>query len=219
MQAIEILQREIGDWSVANFGLQETPYLGVYEAGGVVANTPRSAADGHADPTARHGNLVATLGSLAPLMGIVEELGELAEALVGENKAAAEDAVGDILVYLCDYLCREGVAWPGVRPIAPADRQEPTVGITIAVGRLYHTTLKRHQRIRGLHDPATYATARDVAVAVLVWHLEAFARAEFKTNLVTVLNVVWQKVVSKRNWKANAQSGAATETQGGDDSL
>lgn len=53
-----------------------------------------------------------------PLLGIAEEVGELAHAYlkqaqgirgtVAEHTAAKQDAVGDILTYLADYCTREG---------------------------------------------------------------------------------------------------------------
>jgi len=60
------------------------------------------------------------LGSLAPLIGMTEELGELNHAVLkyhqgirGFNdekyKAERDDALADILVYMCDFASREGV--------------------------------------------------------------------------------------------------------------
>ena len=57
-----------------------------------------------------------------PLMGAVEELGELAHAHLKEHqgirtdenhKEAKEDAVGDILIYLADYCWRNGISMAG----------------------------------------------------------------------------------------------------------
>ena len=64
-------------------------------------------------------NLV--LDSLAPLLGIVEEVGELCHATLKHHQGIRgydnleyyrnqrDDAVGDIMVYLCDYASREGI--------------------------------------------------------------------------------------------------------------
>ncbi len=61
------------------------------------------------------------LGSLAPLLGIVEEVGELCHATLKyhqgirslDNRTKYEadrnDAVGDILIFLCDYANREDI--------------------------------------------------------------------------------------------------------------
>lgn len=60
------------------------------------------------------------LGSIPSLMGVAEELGELFHAVayrhqgrgytnLGEHRAAKEDAVGDLMIYLLDYCGREGI--------------------------------------------------------------------------------------------------------------
>lgn len=53
-----------------------------------------------------------------PFLGLVEELGELAHALLktkqgirgtaAEHEAAAKDAIGDLLVYMADFCERKG---------------------------------------------------------------------------------------------------------------
>lgn len=63
----------------------------------------------------------AALGSLAPLLGIGEELGELQHVVLKRHQGIRgyelderywedrDDAIADILIYLCDFACREGV--------------------------------------------------------------------------------------------------------------
>ena len=86
------IQNEISRWSEKNFGSQESK---------------------------AYPNLV--LGSLAPLLGVVEEVGELCHATLKYHQGIRgydnleyyrnerDDAVGDIMVYLCDYASREGI--------------------------------------------------------------------------------------------------------------
>jgi NTP pyrophosphatase (non-canonical NTP hydrolase) len=79
------LQEEVGEWSSRNFG-EQLPYR--------------------------------------PLLGAVEEVGELSHAQlkmeqgirgsVEEHQAAAQDAVGDIIVYLADYCARSGFDMQGI---------------------------------------------------------------------------------------------------------
>lgn len=85
------IQREIGEWSRRNFGDQVSKSTG------------------------------QTLGSLAPLLGVPEELGELCHVVLKRHQgirgydddakyqAERDDALADILVYLCDFACRESV--------------------------------------------------------------------------------------------------------------
>lgn len=85
------IQQEIGEWSRRNFGDQVSKSTG------------------------------QTLGSLCPLLGIQEELGELCHVVLKRHQgirgydddakyqAERDDAMADIMVYLCDYASREGV--------------------------------------------------------------------------------------------------------------
>jgi NTP pyrophosphatase (non-canonical NTP hydrolase) len=80
---LEKLQKEVGDWSLKNFGDQS---------------------------------------SSNPLLGAVEEVGELCHAHLKSQQgirgyddpakgiANKKDALGDILIYLMDYCSREGIS-------------------------------------------------------------------------------------------------------------
>lgn len=85
------IQKQVGEWSRQNFGDQISKQT------------------------------LAELGSIAPLLGIVEEVGELTHAVLKRHQGirgfdddkvyeeARDDAIGDILIYLCDFCSREGV--------------------------------------------------------------------------------------------------------------
>lgn len=92
LKSLEQLQKEVGDWSLANFGNQTS----------MVTGTP--------------------LGSLAPLLGATEELGELCHCVLKHHQGirgfgddtkyqeARDDAIGDLGIYLLDFCAREGVS-------------------------------------------------------------------------------------------------------------
>ena len=91
MKNLEEIQYEVSDWSQRNFGNQCSK----------------------AKP-----NLC--LDSIAPLLGIVEEVGELAHVTLKYHQGIRgfdplkysldrNDSVADILIYLCDYASREGI--------------------------------------------------------------------------------------------------------------
>lgn len=95
MKSLSELQQEIGSWAKIEFGEN-------------VSRDPNSVSYG------------APLGSLMPLLGMYEELGELVRVILkahqGRSKltptgqrAAKEDAVSDLMVFLCDYCSREGI--------------------------------------------------------------------------------------------------------------
>jgi len=209
MQSFEQIQSQIGAWSLENFGHQETPYLEVMGAGTISGKEPRKPGDKpdfteHWAP----GPLVVQLNELAPLMGLAEEVGELATALEECDGKAIDDALGDITIYLCDYCCRSGVTVPveGRRRNRP-DQDDPMRGVSAALGRLFRAHLKRHQRIRGFHDVAVFREEEDRALRHLVWHLNAFADQNTHTNLLTILNTTWNNIVKKRDWRKDAAKG------------
>lgn len=85
------LQQEISDWSQANFGINESKQTG------------------------------QQLDSLCPLLGVVEEVGELSHVVLKRHQGIRcydddvkytqerNDALADIMIYLCDFAAREGV--------------------------------------------------------------------------------------------------------------
>lgn len=84
----------------------------------------------------------------------------------------------------------------------------PLLGVVEEVGELCHATLKHHQGIRGFDDPAKYEEAViDAAADIMVYLCDYAEREGF--SLHDALNTVWDRIVSKRNWAASPQSGAA----------
>lgn len=211
MQTFQQIQFQIGSWSAKNFGCQETPYLRVRRAGNIERGRPRAKGDVSGLPLGDP--VVVELGALAPLMGMVEELGELAEANAARDR---DDAVGDIAVYLCDYLCREGLAWPERFTIPDADQYiPPLAGLMLHIGKLFRCHLKRHQRIRGMENDEAFHAARMDAIRGIVWHLEDVSRnADRGTNLLVILNATWNGIVSKRDWRADAAGGGGHSHEG-----
>lgn len=166
MKTLDQIQIEVGEWSQQNFGDQESKVVP-----GLI------------------------LDSLAPLMGIGEEIGEYNEASRIEDM---DDALGDIGIYLCDYLYREN------QPILPLyelsfNYEGPKPYLVIAYGKLLHTTLKYHQGIRNID----YIPSRNNAVIQLIVSLR---------NIVDewdmIVSETWEEVVSKRNWKKDAANGS-----------
>ncbi len=206
MQSHNQIQQQIGQWSRQNFGGQETPYLETYAAGSIRPGVKR-------DKTDRPGlkssvALVVALRSLAPLMGVVEEIGEFFALGSPVDK---RDALGNVAVYLCDYTAREGLVYPDITD-APPDEVLPAInGMVANLGKIFHCHLKRHQRIRDMHDDTTFTTARNAALNAFAWHLERVARAHTDTDVLTLLNETWNEtwneIVSKQDWRADAAAG------------
>jgi hypothetical protein len=136
-------------------------------------------------------------------LGVGEEIGELAAA---RNPADALDAIGDVMVYLCDYAGREGFRLAdhyGSRP-----RRKNCLplffDLPAAYGMLLHTTLKHHQGIRGLGDRSAYVLARNDNVAELLAAVIRFCTHE-GWDPIDILKTTWETVVAKRNWKTDPE--------------
>lgn len=201
MQSFGQIQWQIGEWAVANFGGNETPYLTVREAG-TITKGPRTS--GQMAGVSHDLDRVVCLGGLAPLMGIVEEVGELFH---GGGPNDKRDAVGDIAIYLCDYCCRENLPFPERIALDDREKHDPLAGMVIYMGLLYRCHLKRHQRIRGMHNYEEFNRCRKRALRGFVWHLHEYAKRTLNDNLLTILNMTWNEIVRKRDWKADAQEG------------
>ena len=174
------LQAAVGEWSAGNFGEQESK---------------------------THRGLV--LGSINPLMGIGEEIGELAE---GKTAADLRDAISDVVIYLCDYCYREAVRLDQIiGQDAPYEQEhnggDLLSGVVAAYGKLLRATLKHHQGIRGMEDPVAYAIARRDAVSRLYLALSNYAWWVLDLPLIVVVNETWDAVVAKRDWKKDAEHG------------
>jgi hypothetical protein len=189
MNTIRDIQPDVAKWARDNFGQNPTRYL---EAG--ISTLPEN-----------FGAPVACLGAIAPLLGMAEELGELCD---NGTTADAIDAIGDMGIFLLDYLSRHGQPVPVPRQPVADFTADPMYGVAASLGRVFHCELKRHQGIRGMDKPATFYGAMTAAVAELLWCLDYLARTAFNLSLDTIVTATWAKV-SKRDWTASPTDGGA----------
>lgn len=186
----------IGQWSFGNFG---------YNAS---ATLPRPAWD--AKPVS--GSNISTdhrhlscLGSVATLLGMVEECCN--ELLTADCDEARFDAIGDILIYWADYVHREEAE---VKQDIPEELYTPyDHGIIIWLGKLARIVLKHHQGIRGYDNLDKYRTERDEALNQIFAHCHALVSVEFNMSAKDVMKQVFDKIISKRNWKKNPTNADA----------
>jgi hypothetical protein len=161
-----------------------------------------------------------------PLLGLVEELGELAEAslslaeaqnVVFEDPASAEartlraaeadyaDAIADIVIFAADFSNIHGLslqqAWDDARGIDA----HSGLGI-IAVGKLCHHELKLYQRIRGSEQ------AHKDGMQAQLAQLLAFLESACDEKILPLVERTWAKV-KQRDWtKERAARAAAAES-------
>jgi hypothetical protein len=181
------VQKEVGEWSRRNFGQQISK----------------------ANPT-------LMLNSIAPLLGLLEEYGELMFGLEddpfgAENDDDGRDAIGDIGVFLMDYTYREGFNMPhnhselsavemaNIHFVSESRLLEPVL-------RICYATLKHHQGIRGFDNVEMYQKKIQLHVAQLLERLDVYCVHKYKCHFIVVLNEVWGSV-KKRDWEKNKHTG------------
>lgn len=163
---------QISQWSRANFGNQTSKVTG------------------------------QDLESIAPLLGIMEEFGELVESTSSD---ADKDAVADILVYLADFCARDGVdvSRLTIHHFRKEDLARKSCrnlcSSSKITGKLCHAVLKRHQGIRGFDNTDYYVSIRDEEIGRILGFLVNTFSDVFCEN---ALRAVWDKV-KNRNWKAD----------------
>ena len=161
------IQEEVAEWSQRNFGAQVSKTTG------------------------------QELGSLAPLLGLGEELGELEEARSKGDLFLLRDAVGDCFIYLLDYCSREGLSfedlWNNSRSASG-----PKVHLYL-YGKLLHVVLKRHQGIRGYDIEKKFNHEHTVSLQWIIGELKQEVDAP-----EDLLQKVWQEV-KERDWKKNPE--------------
>ena len=192
------LSRSVGTWAAENFG--NTP----------VAKTFRLDVGGQR--VLEHA--VVELNWLAPLMGLVEELGEYVDA--HEKPAGTElavDAIADMGIYFSDYWHRiyGGRADVCLDSFCGAHNYwDPSAGVlTRRLGTLYHVHLKRFQMIRGMADDHAYEAALLEAQKGFFCALESLCETRYGKNLYDVTKGVFDEQVAKRNWKMNNKDGSS----------
>lgn len=137
-----------------------------------------------------------------PLLGIIEEFGELAECY-RDPKAPDDDeldALADALIFICDYCSARG--WDvgelanGVESMRLSPFSDILLGDALVYcGRLSHAHLKRLQGIRAneRHDDAARVAIRNL-IAVAYHYLVG-------TDITSSVWATWEKV-RQRDWVA-----------------
>ena len=156
------------------------------------------------------------------VLGIVEEWGELVEAITKRLHAEVEDAVGDVMVYSAD-LCSKidlnmaeifGRAEIAAATLPNSGNSHLEGGAVITLGKLSHSSLKASQSIRGSAEQhrlniATYLED------LYVWLILVCRDQKLRGAPITVQACVsraWGEV-RLRDWQAKRREGSnSTDT-------
>lgn len=140
-----------------------------------------------------------------PLLGIVEELGELSQAVVNKDKEAIRDALADITIYMADYAYRNQLVLGARGHTVAFGGESYILPLTTTVGKLCHHHLKQKQGIRGTAEE--HQIKKQWCIDQLLSQLEMVCAFTLDQSLVYVVTEVWRGVVSKRDWVENKEDG------------
>lgn len=132
--------------------------------------------------------------SYQPVFGIVEELGELAEA---ETLDDVIDAAADVMVYSADVCNAFELSMQTVWDQAHLQNTPFVIPPIVFAGRLSHAVLKLEQGIRG--DRAHHVRHIEAQLVLIVFHLLRVGNTH-GFNLLEQTGVVWDKVRARR-WR------------------
>lgn len=171
MSKLATLQTQVAQWSKDNFGKQISKLTQI------------------------------ELHSLAPLLGIFEEVGELDEAVSKNCDNGVKDALADIVIYLCDFTSRFGIVFEDYYP-----RQIEKGSLISIAGNLAHHVLKTHQGIRGYED-IDYAVDEitQTCYELLDMLQKLCDTLDIQESPIELAEKTFAEIVSKRNWVANPQ--------------
>jgi hypothetical protein len=178
------VQKEVGEWSIANFGDQTSKFDGT------------------------------TMGPRNPLLGMIEEIGEACESTTADEFKDAIGDVGIYLCdYASREGIVLAALIPMPELIREYEVSDTYKKLYAAAGRLCRCTLKRDQGIRDFMDQDHYAKYRDEAITCLIAALAAISRLN-GFDFLHIVGETWVKIVSKRDWKTDPSKGGEGCTNG-----
>lgn len=137
-----------------------------------------------------------------PLLGVFEEIGELARACDHADLPEIRDAIGDICIYTLHYCDIRGWSF---EEIFDGRVRDETLGSQLAiVEKLSHHHLKGAQGIRGKAEVHDYAMKH--TFGHLFWFLETVAE-DAHVLFHACLQESWNQV-RLRDWKKNPNDAA-----------
>ena len=151
-------------------------------------------------PWADH-NFGRVIDPLRPLAGMMEELGELAEAVIREDQDEIKDALSDLVIFACQFAARANVPLPASTSERPVNREDPMLRMIIALGRVAHACLKKAEGIRSHED---HDETMRIGLQDLLYAADSRA-ARRGFDLESEALKTWERV-KQRDWKADPET-------------
>lgn len=164
-----------------------------------------------------------------PLLGVLEEQGELSRALLKgkqgirgtpkEHRAAEADALADMAIFLCDGVNRSGVRGFDECILALVEPRKDALGVVVsrttsilhyaAVITRWLALVSFDNDCAEQHGPYMSDRRRVMFSRIMLSLLKL--SHELGHNLPELMESVWAKIVSKRNWVENPDTGSVSE--------
>lgn len=146
-----------------------------------------------------------TQSAMMSAAGVIEEVGELLAAISDGDKDGIIDAVGDIMVYLCQLCSKSRLDFASIVSSPESCPNQDTNSMYM----MMHVVLKREQRIRGYDDRDTYD--RDIAICVsgIIGYVKYLTSGYDLQHKKIFFKVATE--VMCRNWRENKHDGSANE--------
>lgn len=146
-----------------------------------------------------------------PFHGMVEEIGELAAAIVNQNRHDEIDAIADLVIFAADYCYRRGLNMEQLFTtyVTVVEPETPTNWLLTAcdhLGAIARARLKIKQVIRGAAEVHEENERRAVGSLLRAICNYAGSRGFYFDDIV---EKTWNKV-KQRDWTKNRETGEAT---------
>lgn len=142
--------------------------------------------------------LFGAVPAYRPLLGLIEELGELLEAIDAWDVPKIKDALADATIFIAGYCTQRGWDFAGIFPAEPRysvlpskDVKESAVWAMRNAAEVAHRQLKTEDKIRGSAED--HAAKGCHAVCRVLCQLSAIA-LHFGLPLMEIVALEWQMV-------------------------
>jgi NTP pyrophosphatase (non-canonical NTP hydrolase) len=148
-------------------------------------------------------------------LGLIEELGEVAEAWMLDSKEKLFDSIGDVGIYMLNYCNIAGWELPSLYEMRqPRDKNAERMPhfVTPLMRAIAHHQLKGEQNIRG--GAEHHARMMEGLFRNILFQMEALSAHAVKGGtFLSILEATWQKV-SKRDWVQNPNNADVVAENG-----
>lgn len=141
-----------------------------------------------------------------PLLGIVEEIGELEKAEESGLVDDIDDAIADIVIFMSDFSTAMGFNLEEMHTTAVESELPTPVSLSISAGYLAHSFLKLSQGIRGTKEEHLESMKDSCVLILNALYFRVWQARLGRDNIPEIVKKVWSQV-SQRDFKKYPRTG------------